>query len=76
MSRTAGQQQRPKPVMVLPRKRGRRPSVAEIEPLCSTYAAAKPEGAWFDEAAADRTVKWIERNLRHFKGRWAGMPSI
>ena len=74
MSRVAGQRQRPKVVALVPRKRGRRPTVAEIEPLFSTYDARKPAGAWFDEAAADHAVEWIETKLRHFKGRWAGQP--
>jgi phage terminase large subunit-like protein len=74
MSRVAGQKQRPKDVHRAPRKRGRRPTVAEIPPLFSTYDAPKPEGAYFDERAANRAVKWIESSLRHFKGRWAGQP--
>ena len=36
--------------------------------------APKPPGSSFDQAEADRVVKWIESNLRHFKGKWAGMP--
>ena len=48
------------------------PTVAEVEPLFSTYDAPKPAGAWFDEAAADRTVEVDRAKLRHFKGRWAG----
>jgi phage terminase large subunit-like protein len=74
MSRTAGQRQRPKTVARVARKRGRRPTVPEVEPLFHTYDAVKPPGSWFDEAAADRAVKWIEGKLRHFKGRWAGRP--
>jgi phage terminase large subunit-like protein len=61
-------------VHLVARKRGRRPTLPEIAPLFSTFDAAKPAGAWFDEAAADRTVRWIETKLRHFKGRWAGQP--
>lgn len=67
----AGQHKRPKEVERAPRKEGERPTVAEIEPLFSTYDAPKPDEAWFDEAAADHAVEWIE-SLRHFKGRWAG----
>ena len=48
--------------------------MAEVEPLFHTYDAPKPEGAWLDEKAANRAVRWIERNLRHYKGRWAGQP--
>jgi phage terminase large subunit-like protein len=69
-----GKRQRPKAVKAAARKRGRRPTLVEVEPLFATYGAAKPPGAYFDEAAADRAVKWIEGHLRHFKGRWAGRP--
>ncbi len=48
--------------------------MVEVDPLFSTYGAAKPPGAYFDEAAADGAVGWIEGHLRHFKGRWAGRP--
>ena len=68
----AGKPNRPKNVTRAPSRAGQRPSVPEVAPLLSTYDAAKPSGAWFDEAAADRVVEWIEGNLRHFKGRWAG----
>ena len=69
-----GKQQRPKSVQRVPRKRGRRPKLAEAEPLFATYEAPKPPGAHFDGKAAGHAVGWIEGNLRHFKGRWAGMP--
>jgi phage terminase large subunit-like protein len=55
-------------------RRGKRPQLAEVEPLFSTYAAARPAGAVFDQRAATHATNWIERNLRHYKGRWAGMP--
>ena len=71
---TAGQRQRPKAVTQVTRRRGTRPTLAEVAPLFHTYDAVKPPGAYFDEKAADRAVKWIEGNLRHFKGRWAGQP--
>jgi phage terminase large subunit-like protein len=74
MSRVAGQRQKPKDVTRAAVKRGRRPTVVEIEPLFHTYDAPKPAGAVFDAKAADRAVRWIETNLRHFKGRWAGAP--
>lgn len=74
MSRVAGQRQRPKDVAQVPHRRGKRPTVAEVAPLFATYDAAKPPGAYFDAEAADRAVQWIERTLRHFKGRWAGAP--
>jgi phage terminase large subunit-like protein len=72
----------PRPSQTLRRKRpktaeqtkGRRPTLAEVEPLHSTYDAPKPEGARFVKAAGDRAAKWIEANLRHFQGRWAGQP--
>lgn len=56
-----------------PTKRSIRPRRKEVPPLFSTYDQPKPPGAYFDEAAADHAVKWIEGELRHFKGRWAGM---
>ncbi len=74
MSRVAGQRQRPKAVALIERRRGRRPTVVEVEPLFSTYDAPKPAGSRFDEKAARHAVDWIERNVRHFKGRWAGRP--
>ena len=74
MSRVAGQRQRPKDVAQVPRRRGKRPTLGEVEPLFHTYDAAKPSGSYFDEKAAARAVRWIEGNLRHFKGRWAGRP--
>jgi phage terminase large subunit-like protein len=66
-------QRRRRPKTVGPTK-GKRPRLAEIAPLFSTYDAPKPEGAKFSKAAGDRAVKWIESNLRHFQGRWAGRP--
>ena len=56
MSRTAGQRQRPKDVTQVLRKRGRRPTVSEVPPLCSTYDAVKAPGAWFDEKRAGGRV--------------------
>jgi phage terminase large subunit-like protein len=35
---------------------------------------SEPAGAKFSKAAADRPVRWIETNLRHYQGRWAGQP--
>ena len=34
----------------------------------------EPDGFWWDEATADRVVKFIERFCRHHKGEWAGQP--
>lgn len=48
----------------------------ECPPLFSTYDAPKPEGAYFDEEKAQHAVDWIEGNLLHFKGRWAGRPFL
>ena len=33
-----------------------------------------PEGAAYDEARADRIVRFCARYLKHMKGRWAGQP--
>lgn len=33
-----------------------------------------PKGARYDEARADRVVRFFARYLRHMKGRWAGKP--
>lgn len=35
-----------------------------------------PEGAEYDEARADRIVRFCARYLRHMKGRWAGQPFV
>jgi phage terminase large subunit-like protein len=70
----AGKHQAPKRMMPAPRRRGRRPRVLEVDPLLATYDAPKPPRARFDETAAQHAVSWIERNVRHFKGRWAGRP--
>lgn len=32
------------------------------------------EGAWFDQAAADAAVRFIETHIRFTKGEWAGRP--
>lgn len=64
---------RRRPETVTPTK-GRRPGKRQIEPLLHTYDAPKPEGAYFDKRAANRAVRWIERNCRHYQGRWAGEP--
>jgi phage terminase large subunit-like protein len=38
----------------------------------SRLAEGHPRGLWFDEAAADRVVQFIERYCRHHEGEWAG----
>lgn len=65
---------RPKP-NTKPRKRSRRPTLPEVEPLFSTYEQPKPAGAYYDKKAAESAVKFIE-NLRHFKGKWAGQRCL
>jgi phage terminase large subunit-like protein len=74
MARRAGQverRRRPTPAKV---KKGKRPRLAEVQPLWSTFGAPKPDGAKFVKARADKAVRWIEQNLRHYKGAWAGQP--
>lgn len=62
---------RPEPAAA---KKGRRPGKRQIPPLLHTYDAPKPADAYFDGKAANRAVRWIEKNCRHHKGRWAGEP--
>lgn len=45
---------------------------ASPEPLYHTYDQPKPEGAWFDEEAAQKAVDFIQ-NLRHFSGEHAAV---
>lgn len=59
--------------MIAKPRPGRRPPLPEIRPLYCTYDEPKSAGAVFDQRAADHAVRWIERNLRHYKGRWPGM---
>jgi phage terminase large subunit-like protein len=66
-------QKRIQPQNIARRKRSVRPRRKEVPPLFSTYDAPKPRGAYFDEAAADAAVTWLETELRHYKARWAGM---
>lgn len=33
-----------------------------------------PKGYWFDQAAADFAVNWIQHYCRHHKGEWRGRP--
>ncbi len=37
---------------------------------------ARKQRYWFDSAAADRAVKFIEKYCTHTKGKWAGQPFI
>jgi phage terminase large subunit-like protein len=55
-------------------KKGKRSGKREIAPLLHTYDSPKPAGAYFDEKAANRAVRWIEKNCRQYQGRWAGEP--
>jgi phage terminase large subunit-like protein len=70
-------QYRPNRAVTVPEQiEGERPSIPEVDPLYHTYDASKPEGAYFDEQAADHVVEWIESNLRHYKAEWAGQPFL
>lgn len=55
---------------------GKRSGKRAIAPLIHTFDAPKPEGAYFDKAAANRAVRWIEKHCRQAKGRWAGEPLL
>lgn len=35
-----------------------------------------PRGFWFDHGAADHAVAFVERNCKHHKGEWAGLPLL
>ncbi len=35
-----------------------------------------PKGYWFDEAAGERVVQFIEQYCCHFEGEWAGRPLL
>lgn len=67
-------QKRKRPDNAAAESKGKRPGKRQIPPLLHTYDAPKPDDARFDKAAARRAVRWIERNCRHHKGRWAGQP--
>lgn len=41
-----------------------------------SQAECVPGGYWWDEAAADRAVQFIEGFCRHHKGEWAGRPFL
>jgi phage terminase large subunit-like protein len=40
----------------------------------SLSPAGHPKGFWFDEAAAQRAIRFVEGFCRHFEGEWAGQP--
>lgn len=67
----AGQFKRPKEFVPAKRLEMPPPTVPLIEPLYHTLDQPRPEGSYYDEAAAERAVQFIEAR-RHFKGRWAG----
>lgn len=57
------------------RRSAARPTLAEVPPRLDTYSQPKPDGAYFDETAAQAAVDFIE-SLTHFQGRWAGQPFL
>lgn len=57
---------------VEPPRESERPTLPYVAPLYATFDQPKPEGAYFDASSADKAIDWIESNLRHFQGRWAG----
>jgi phage terminase large subunit-like protein len=52
----------------------KRDTLVGVEPLFHTYDAARPDGSYFDDRAADHVCNWIESELRHFEGEFAGEP--
>jgi phage terminase large subunit-like protein len=74
MPAKAGRPQRNKPVTVPEPQEGTLCQIPEVAPLFSTYDAPKPEGAYFDEDAANHAVSWIEANVRQYQSTWAGQP--
>jgi phage terminase large subunit-like protein len=42
----------------------------------SLAPSGHPKGFWFDVAAGERAVQYIERYCKHFEGEWAGRPLI
>jgi phage terminase large subunit-like protein len=47
-------------------------STTEARPLWQTPPPEDVPGAWFDQAAVDRVVRFF-RTLKHTKGKWAGV---
>ena len=43
-------------------------------PRVSTAGLFLPDGAFYDEKAAERAVNFFERALVHVDGKWAGQP--
>lgn len=42
----------------------------------SLQPGGHPKGFWYDEAAGQWVVDWIEKFCRHEKGEWAGQPLV
>jgi phage terminase large subunit-like protein len=66
---------------IAPQRDPGRPDLPAIEPLYRASFAhdglpgrEPPAGATFDHQRANAAVEWIETNLRHYQGRWAGEP--
>jgi phage terminase large subunit-like protein len=45
---------------------------APIDQVCGILEPVEDDEFYFDEEAADRAVRFIERYVRHFEGKWAG----
>jgi phage terminase large subunit-like protein len=50
------------------------PIVDEVPPYIDTYSQPKPDGAYFDEAAADHACEFIETRIFFYEGPFAGHP--
>lgn len=44
--------------------------------IARSIEECEPDGYWWDEAAAERAVQFIEGFCRHHKGEWAGRPFL
>jgi phage terminase large subunit-like protein len=67
---------RPNKAVSVPEQREtvKRDVAVGVAPLFHTYDADRPEGSYFDPIAADHVCDWIETELRHFEGEFAGEP--
>lgn len=52
------------------------PRVRKVTSPDGLHEFRLPTGAVYDEARADRAVRFISRHLRHIKGRWAGQAFV
>ena len=54
--------------------------VGRLERLCwereDRDRASPPAGCWFDAAAGEHPITFIESLCRHHKGEWAGQPLL